>query len=143
MEGFPFVHRERVRFNDLDGLAHVNNAVFATYLENARIAFLGLRSFESMILARLELDFRSPVELGEEVEIGVRPSRIGTKSFELEYELRVGERLVAEAKTVLVAYDYSAGQSVELPPGLRETLEAAVSRTRSPGPSGGRRRARP
>ena len=122
MEGFPFVHRERVRFNDLDGLAHVNNALFATYLENARIAFLGLRSFESMILARLELDFRAPIEFGDEVEVGVRTSRIGTKSFELEYELRVGERLVAEARTVLVGYDYDAGRSVELSPELRAKL---------------------
>ena len=122
MEGFPFVHRERVRFNDLDGLAHVNNAVFATYLENARIAFLGLRSFESMILARLELDFRSPVELGEEVEIGVRPSRVGTKSFELEYELRVGGEVVAQAKSVQVAYDYARREAMPVPEEWREKL---------------------
>ncbi len=40
MDGFPFVHRERVRFRDLDALGHVNNAVFATYLEQARIEYL-------------------------------------------------------------------------------------------------------
>ena len=43
MEGYPFVHREHVRFRDLDGMAHVNNAVFSTYLEEARLAWFGGR----------------------------------------------------------------------------------------------------
>ncbi len=50
-----------------------------------------------MILARLEIDFRAPGEADDEVEIGVRTARVGTKSFELEYEVRQDERLVAEA----------------------------------------------
>lgn len=41
MEGFPFVHRETVRFSDLDGMGHVNNAVYSTYLEQARLAWFG------------------------------------------------------------------------------------------------------
>ena len=34
-----FVHVEKVRFRDLDPMGHVNNAVFLTYLEQARVAF--------------------------------------------------------------------------------------------------------
>ena len=41
MDGYPFVHREHERFRDLDGMAHVNNAVFSTYLEQARLAWFG------------------------------------------------------------------------------------------------------
>jgi acyl-CoA thioesterase FadM len=77
-----------------------------------------------MILARLEIDFRSPVELGETVEIAVTPTRVGTKSFDLGYELRAGARLVAEAQTVLVAYDYAHARSVELPPEWKERFAA-------------------
>jgi acyl-CoA thioester hydrolase len=116
MEGFPFVHREAVRFRDLDGMGHVNNAVFSTYLEQARLAWFGSHDrmpLEDVILARTEIDFRAPVTLGE-VEIGVRPSRVGTKSFELEYELRQGGTIVAEAKSVLVGYDYERGVSIEI-----------------------------
>src|SRR6266550_7903332 len=40
VEGFDFVHRETVRFRDVDSIGHVNNAVFLTYLEEARIAYL-------------------------------------------------------------------------------------------------------
>ena len=36
MEGFPFIHYETARFSDLDGMGHVNNAVFSVYIEQAR-----------------------------------------------------------------------------------------------------------
>jgi acyl-CoA thioester hydrolase len=121
-----FVHRETVRFRDLDSLGHMNNAVYATFLEQARIAFLSQyeAQAENMILARLEIDFRSPVELGETIEITVTPTRVGTKSFDLEYVMRAGDRVVAEAKTVLVAYDYERAQSVEIPEAWKERLAA-------------------
>ena len=121
-----FVHRETVRFRDLDSLGHMNNAVYATFIEQARIAFLSPQGadVENMILARLEIDFRAPVEFGDTVEIAVTPTRVGTKSFDLGYELRSGDRLVAEAKTVLVAYDYEQARSVELPPEWKERLAA-------------------
>jgi acyl-CoA thioester hydrolase len=122
----PFVHHETVRFRDLDAMGHLNNAVYSTFLEQARLAFLepqGAR-VRSMILARLEIDFRSPVELGETVEISVTPARVGTKSFDLEYVLSVGDRMVAEAKTVLVAYDYKTAQSMEIPNEWKEQLAA-------------------
>jgi acyl-CoA thioester hydrolase len=126
VDGFPFVHRERVRFRDCDAMGHVNNAVYSTYLEQARIAFLQPKgaAVANMILARAEIDFRAPMSVADEVHIEVRPVRVGTKSFELEYTLRVRDTVVAEAKTVLVAYDYTSEQSVEVPDAWREALAA-------------------
>jgi len=125
-----FVHREPVRFRDLDAMGHVNNAVFLTYIESARFAYLlhlgAAETLEDMniIVARIEIDFRAPVGLGEEVEVSVHASRFGRKSFDLDYVLRVGGTVVAEAKSVLVAYDYGKGQAVELPEEWREKLAA-------------------
>jgi acyl-CoA thioester hydrolase len=125
-----FVHTERVRFRDLDPMGHVNNAVFLTYIESARVAFLqhlgAAATIEDMsiIVARIEIDFRAPVGLGEDVDISVRASRFGGKSFDLDYELRVDGKVVAEAKSVLVAYDYGTGQAIELPDEWREKLAA-------------------
>jgi acyl-CoA thioester hydrolase len=130
VDGFDFVHRETVRFRDLDAKGHVNNAVFLTYMESARVAFLvelgaasGLEDL-SFIVARVEIDFRAPIAFGEEVEVGVRASRFGSKSFDLEYELRAGGRLAAEAKSVCVGYDYAAGETVPIPDAWRERLAA-------------------
>jgi acyl-CoA thioester hydrolase len=120
---FPHVLRERVRFRDCDALGHVNNAVFSTYLEEARLDLLGMLS--DVILARVEIDFRSELRAGEEIEIGTRVGRLGTKSFELEHEIRVADRVVAEAKGVLVAYDYERAESVPIPEELRARLSAA------------------
>ena len=128
VDGFPFVFRDDVRFRDLDGMGHVNNAVFLTFMESARIAYFqshgaGNNPQQHLILARIEVDFRSPIALGERVEVGVRPPRGGTKSFELEYELRADGRLAAEGKSVLVGYDYLRGESVEIPAEWREWLQ--------------------
>jgi acyl-CoA thioester hydrolase len=126
VKGFDFVHRETVRFRDVDALGHVNNAVFLTYLEEARIGFLQPMGAEAtgMILARVEIDFRAPLRTGDEIEIGVRPRKVGTKSFELEYEVRTGDAVAAEARTVLVSFDYETGRSVEVPRAWREGLAA-------------------
>jgi len=130
MSSDDFVHVERVRFRDLDPMGHVNNAVFLTYLEQARVAFFsemgaatGLEEM-SMIVARVEIDFRAPVRLGQEVEVTVRASRFGTKSFDLDYELRVDGELVAEAKSIQVAYDYDRREAVPVPAHWREKLSA-------------------
>jgi acyl-CoA thioester hydrolase len=128
VEGFDFIHRERVRFRDVDAMGHVNNAVFATYVEQARIEYLrqlGMLDgplYMGMILARLELDFLAPGRPEGEVEIGVRPSRSGNKSFVLEYALEQDGQTIARATTVLVAYDYDRAQSVPLPGAWRERL---------------------
>jgi acyl-CoA thioester hydrolase len=130
VQAADFVHRERVRFRDLDALGHVNNAVFLTYIESARVAFLldlgAATTLEDMsiIVARIEIDFRAPVGFGEEVEIAVHASRFGDKSFDLDYELRVGGRVVAQAKSVLVGYDYATGETVAIPEEWRERLAA-------------------
>ena len=130
MSSGDFVHEERVRFRDLDPMGHVNNAVFLTYLEQARVAFFsemgaatGLEDM-NMIVARVEIDFKAPVRFGQEVEVSVRVSRFGTKSFDLDYELRVDGGLVAVAKSVQVAFDYSRREPVAVPAEWREKLSA-------------------
>ena len=130
MEGFDYVHEEPVRFRDIDAMGHVNNAVFLTSIESARSAFfwhLGIaRSLEdlTLVVARVEIDFRAPVGFPEVVEVGVRAGSFGRKSFGLDHELRVRGELVAEAKTVLVAYDYGKAETVTIPETWREKLAA-------------------
>jgi len=125
---------ERVRFSDIDGMGHVNNAVFMSYMETARTEYYmevtGVRTLEEMefILARIECDFHSPLFLGETVVVEVWPTRIGTTSFDVAYRLAVKEtgRLIAEGKSVQVCYDYHARTKKPIPPGLRTRLEAEM-----------------
>lgn len=121
-------HRLLVRFSDCDPLGHVNNAVYSTYLEQARIvlwraqAGLELRRAasgqggESFILARTEIDFRSEAHDGDELEVRLSLEGFGRTSARYVYEIVdvATERVVATAKTVQVWYDYSAGRPVAL-----------------------------
>src|SRR6476661_10144508 len=120
MTGYPWIQREHVRFRDVDAMGHVNNAVYSTYLEQARIGILG--GLEPFILARVEIDFRAQLKEGEDVEVRSRCSHVGTKSFELQHEIWSADRLVAEAKSVLMGYDYERQQSVSITDDLRRTL---------------------
>jgi acyl-CoA thioester hydrolase len=113
-DAFPFVLHEAVRFNDCDPLGHANNALFSTYIEQARIAIL--RNFHDFILARVEIDFRSPLTEGEELAIRSRCASVGTTSFVLEHRVTAGGRLVAEAVSVMVSYDYSLEASTPVSP---------------------------
>jgi acyl-CoA thioester hydrolase len=113
-DAFPFVLHDAVRFNDCDPLGHANNALFSTYLEQARIAIL--RNFHHFILARVEIDFRSPLTEGEEFAIRSRCASVGTTSFVLEHRVSAGGRLVAEAVSVMVSYDYSLEASTPVSP---------------------------
>lgn len=122
MTDFRWTIREHVRFRDCDAMGHVNNAVYSTYLEQARIAILG--GLEPFILARVEIDFQAELREGEEVEVRSRCSHVGTKSFTLDHEIWAGERRVAVAKSVLVGYDYEAGASVPLTENQRRRLAA-------------------
>jgi acyl-CoA thioester hydrolase len=122
MTDFRWVTRERVRFGDCDPMGHANNAVYSTYLEQARIGVLG--GLEPFILARVEIDFRAQLRDGEDVEVRTRCAHLGTKSLRLEHEIWTGERLVAEAASVLVGYDYELGESVPLTDDLRRRLTA-------------------
>ena len=124
-------HVERVRFGDLDAMRHLNNVVFLRYFETTRINYLNSlleqhdpvdRDGFGFIFASCHIDYRSPAQFDEEVAIRVRPGDIGTKSLKLEFDMRVGERLIADGYGVLVGYDYEGERTAVLPDALRERL---------------------
>jgi acyl-CoA thioester hydrolase len=132
LNGFRFVHPVEMRFSDVDAMGHVNNATYLTYLESARLAWwmkvTGSDDLTTlrMILARTEIDYRSPTGFGDRPVVGVRCASLGRSSFVLEFrveEARSG-RLLAEARKVLVHYDYAARVSSPLPGGLRRQILA-------------------
>jgi len=129
---WAYTHVERVRFGDLDAMKHLNNVVFLRYFETARINYLNAlmdthdpvkrSNGFGFIFASCHIDYRSPAHFDEDVAIRVRPAEIGTKSLKLEFEMAVGERVIAEGHGVLVGYDYEAGATRPLPDALKERL---------------------
>jgi acyl-CoA thioester hydrolase len=135
VDGYRYTHAREVEFRDVDAAGHVNNAVYLTYIETARIAYLrdvlGLETVDELavIVANVNIDFRSPSYFGERLEIGARVPRLGKKSFEMEHEVWAAGRLVAEATSVLVAFDYALGAPVAVPADWRRRLETYEARS--------------
>jgi acyl-CoA thioester hydrolase len=136
MDGYRYVHTRAVEFNDLDAAGHVNNAKYLEFLETARIDYLrhvlGIARLEDLavIVARVEIDFRAEAQFGETLQIGARVPRVGTKSFDMEHEVRAEDgRLVAESSTVLVAYDYERGETRLVPEAWRQRIETYEARS--------------
>ena len=121
-----------VRFRDTDGMGHVNNAVYLTYLEVARERYwrevFGLRDYRKVdiIMARVEIDFRAPIVPGDVIVVGVRASALGRRSFDFLYEGRrkADGTVVFASRSVQVMYDYQAGRTKDLSPEARETILA-------------------
>ena len=132
-----FIHRLEVRFRDCDPMGHANNAVYLTYLEQARFShWRSLWGFGTpqlppglpgVILARVECDYKRPAKYGDVLEIRLTVAEIGRTSFRYEYEIVDQEgKTVVTAKTVQVMYDYAAGKPVPIPDDIRALLTGAV-----------------
>ena len=130
VEGFALRVPIEVRFKDIDAMGHVNNAVYFTYFENARIAYwraLGRsrpRGEVAYVLARAECDFRSPATLEDDLACHVRIGSLGRSSFVFEYLLRDERdgRTVAEGRTVQAVYDYEGRRVRPMEEGLKDEI---------------------
>ena len=137
--GFHVVHDMIPRFRDTDAMGHINNAVYVTYLEVARQEYWraldGTQDYRRVpfILAHVTIDFRSEALVNEQLLIGCRCVKIGSKSFTFEYEIREKHtgRLVVEATSVQVCYDYDRKATIPVPDALRRAIEALEGRSLS------------
>jgi acyl-CoA thioester hydrolase len=125
---YAFETEVEVRFSDVDVAGHVNNAVYGTYVEQARIEYLrelfgdGLAE-ERTVLARFAIDYERPVDLGTEtVTVAVRTTSVGSTSLAMEYEIRTGDGVAATADAVLVTVD--GDEPTPVPETWRTAIEA-------------------
>jgi len=133
MPEFRFHHPIEVRYGDLDPQGHLNNAKYLTYFEQARVHYfmeLGLflkgQSFMDIgvIMAEARVAFLAPVHLGEPVKVGVRVSRIGSKSLTVEQAIvHAGSGVIlASGNVILVTFDYRENKTIPVPQKMRETI---------------------
>ncbi len=124
----PFVVPVTPRFRDIDTMGHVNNAVYATYLEEARTAFydsvLGVSLTDvPTVLASLEIEYRSSIEIDDDVRVELRVGDLGGSSLPMTYEIYADGDLAAAAETVQVVVDPDTGSSASIPDDWRTSIE--------------------
>ena len=133
MSTLPLLIRVPVstRWGDMDAFNHVNNSVYSTYLEEAR-----LRWFASIeggwtdgdaapVIAGMKIDFRRPVKWPAELIVELYVGRIGARSLTLPFRMidRGDEAIVyAEGDSVLVWTSPATGSSLALPEHVRRAV---------------------
>jgi acyl-CoA thioester hydrolase len=133
MSDYHFYHPVEVRYGDLDPQGHVNNANHLTYFEQARVQYmieLGLFSKDQsfmkigVILADVHITYFEPIYFGQNIKVGVRASRFGTKSMTWDQnivEVETGKEF-ARGEVVIVTYDYKEGKTISIPQEWREKI---------------------
>jgi acyl-CoA thioester hydrolase len=133
MTNYKFFHPTEVRYGDLDPQGHVNNAKYLTYFEQARIYYtiaLGLfhkdQSFMEVgvIVADIHVAYHKPTHYGDNIQVGVRSSKVGNKSITVEQCVMnkdTGE-ILASGTVILVAFDYKLGHTIPVPENWRTKL---------------------
>ncbi|HEU0007058.1 MAG TPA: thioesterase family protein [Terriglobia bacterium] len=130
MPPFKFSTHIEVRFRDLDALGHVNNAVYLTYFEIARLHYwkklFGSEAFtrHSFVVVRAECNYRSPAHAGEVLQVFARVSELKRSSFIFEYEIVEAHtgRIVADGSTVQACFDPEVKRAKPIPHDLRDPI---------------------
>lgn len=134
MAEFNYEVEMGVRFRDIDAMGHVNNAVYSTYLEQARVEYIsdvvGEDIFEGtgVVIADLQIDFARPIEYDESVVVTVRAGELGASSIPIEHEIRADGEVAATAETLMVTIDRETGESCPMPDRWRDRIDAHEGR---------------
>lgn len=133
LEEFPVKATDKLRYADTDRQGHVNNAVFATFLETGRVEILHAAENPlagegcAFVIASLELNFLSEINWPGTVEIGSRVAGIGNSSLTLEQGIFQNGQCVATARTVIVQMDEATRKSKALSARAVERLSAIAA----------------
>jgi acyl-CoA thioester hydrolase len=128
---FKFKIKVNVRWSDQDEMRHVNNAVYLTYFEESRIHYFHQAckwdwNEIGAILANVNINYLKPVVFGNETFVYIRTSKLGTKSFEVQYLItsivNEVEELTTTGSSTMVVFDYKTNKSAVMPEHLRAQI---------------------
>ena len=125
----------RVRFRDMDALGHVNNAVYATYLEIVRGEYYHTVIGDAFadygaVMVHLEIDYRAPLSRFDPVTAKIGLADLGDSSIRFDYLLASTGETVATGETVQVVADPETGESVPIPDEWRDRMTTHEERVR-------------
>jgi acyl-CoA thioester hydrolase len=120
---------DKLRYGDTDRQGHVNNAVYSTFFETGRVAFLYDKHLAlagpgcEFVVARLTIDFHAELFYPGIIDIGTRVLRIGRSSFTVGQGVFNEDLCAATAEIVCVQMDTETRRSAALSPAMVAWLE--------------------
>lgn len=133
MEGFNFSHPLQIRWNDMDALGHVNNAVYVSYIEIARGAFINQVcpawdwNKNIFLIANINVDYHKELIItAKNPKVHVRTAKTGNKSFTLEFaitsEIDHREVVHVTASSVQIMFNPITRETIEMESWIKEAL---------------------
>ena len=110
----------KTRWKDIDSFGHVNNAVFLTYIEDARIMYFKrwnvTEKKRSLIVASIKIDYLRQIEHPSDLIVGQKISRIGNSSFDIQSAIFLNNdpKPAANSLVSCVCFDYEQGKRTTL-----------------------------
>ncbi|MGI9500212.1 MAG: acyl-CoA thioesterase [Geminicoccaceae bacterium] len=113
---FRHWHRITIRSTDEDPLGHVNNCVYAEWIEVARVLLIRQYLAEApdgvdTVLASMTIDFLNETGFPGEVEVGARLIAVGNRSLRSAYGVFQGAQCLATSRCVNVFFDMQTRRS--------------------------------
>ncbi len=129
---YPFTHRFRVRYSEVDPQSVVFNSryleyadlVITEYWRECDVHFSGEEALEFHVVKAV-VEFKVPIRADEWIDGKARTGRIDTSSLVTEialYGLNGDDDLRATIELVNVHVDLASGKSLPIPDGVRERL---------------------
>lgn len=115
------------QYRDLDPNGHVNQAVYASYCEQARVGYwsdvIGQRHDHApVVMVSSEMEFSAEITLGETVTVHQRIDPLGDSSIPFAYEVRTDGEPAATGSVVLLSYDREAREPAPIPDDWRDAI---------------------
>ncbi len=130
LDGFPLITRFSVPFADIDMMRHVNNVAYIRWAETmraeyfARVMGTDINGRHGMIQASIQFEYERQLSYREPIAVGCSIPRVGTKSFDFEYEVwsvAAGHR-AARGTTAMVAFDFEENRTIVVPADWRAAI---------------------
>lgn len=116
-----------VRYRDIDAEGHVNNAVYLTYFEQARVEYIDTvldvdALSPGVVVANVEIDYERPILFDDDVTVSLGVTDVGTTSMTMACDIEANGNRAASASSVIVAVDPETGSPRPLPEDWRDTI---------------------
>lgn len=124
----PLAMADKVRFSELDVLNHVNNAVYLSWFESARVRYIsdagmnrsmGQGNGPRIVMRSGSIHYRQEMKLDEVYVVTCRCIEFRTTSFTMSQELWSGGSLRATFECVLVLLSPDGPDRYPIPDKLR------------------------
>ncbi|HKU81910.1 MAG TPA: thioesterase family protein [Candidatus Tumulicola sp.] len=132
LDQFPLMSRFTIPFADIDMMQHANNVAYIRWAEMMRSEYFAqvmqepINGRHGIIQATIDFTYERQLHYREKIAVGCRISRIGTKSWDFAYEIwsETHAKRAAYGITTVVAYDFVAQQSIQIPQSWRDAIAA-------------------